>query len=69
MIVKIIQTNLLSHLNLEKFSYDKDGDHGEQILEALCASNTNLISLNLDFNRSWWTREDCILLLQAFFRQ
>ena len=69
MIVKIIQTNLLSHLNLEKFSYDKDGDHGEQILEALCASKTNLVSLNMSGNRSWWTREECIQLLQAFLRQ
>ena len=27
--VKIIQTNLLSHLNLERFSSDRDGEHGE----------------------------------------
>ena len=26
MIVKIIQTNLLTHLNLKSFSFDKDGE-------------------------------------------
>ena len=69
MIVKIIQTNLLSHLDLESFCLDKDGDQGEQILEALCASNINLKFFNLTGNRSWWTREGCIQLLQAFLRQ
>ncbi len=39
MVVKIIQINLLSHLSLESFSKDKDGEHGEEILEALCTSN------------------------------
>ena len=69
MIVKIIKTNLLSHLNLETFSRDQDGEHGEQILEALCASNINLIYLNLTGNRSWWMKEECVQLLQVFLRQ
>ena len=69
MIVNIIKTNLLSHLDLYYFSFDKDGEHGEQILEALCASNINLVSLVISNNRSWWTREECIQLLQAFLRQ
>ena len=63
MIVKIIQTNLLTHLNLEKFSFDKDGEHGEQILETLCASNINLVYLNMTTNRSWWIQEERIQLL------
>ena len=29
MIVKVIQTNLLSHLNLSNFSGKRDGEHGE----------------------------------------
>ena len=69
MIVKILQTNRISNLDLDSFSYDKDGDHEQQILEALCASNTNLVSLNMAGNISWWTRDECIQLLQAFLRQ
>ena len=44
----------------------KNGEHGEQILEALCATKINLIYLNISKNKSWWTREDCRQLLQAF---
>ena len=69
MIVKIVKTNLLSHLDLDDFSWDKNGDHGEQILEALCASNTNLVSLDISINKSWWIRDECIQLLQAFLLQ
>ena len=60
MIVNIIKTNLLSHLDLYYFNYDKDGEHGEQILEALCDSNINLVHLKIAGNISWWTREECI---------
>ena len=69
MVIKIIQTNLLSHLNLEKFSFDKDGEHGELILEALCASEIKLVSFNLAYNKVWWTRQECLQLLPVFLRQ
>ena len=29
MIIKIIKTNLLSHLDLYSFCYDRDEEHGE----------------------------------------
>ena len=63
MVVKIIQTNLLTHLNLEEFSLDKDGEHGEQILEALCASRINLVYLNLAGNEGWWSLEERMQML------
>lgn len=63
MVIKVINTNLLSYLNLQKFSFDNDADHGEQILEALCASNINLQHLDMSRNESWWTRQDCRELL------
>ena len=68
MIVKIVQTNLLAHLDLTAFSYTKDADHGEMILEALCSSNINLEHLYLSANRVWWESEECLQLLQAFLR-
>ena len=69
LVVKIIQTNLLSHLNLEAFSLNYDGEQGEQILEALCASNIKLVYLNMTENKGWWIQEGCIQLLQAFLRE
>ena len=70
MVVKIIRTNRLSHLNLQMLSYDQgNGEVGEQILEALCATNIDLIDFNLSFNKSWWKREECGQLLAAFLQK
>ena len=69
MIVKIIQTNLITLLNLDGFSLDKDGEHGEQILETLCASNIKLEYLNMSNTKVWWIQEERLQLLLAFLRE
>ena len=60
MVIQIINgCNTITHLDLEHFSYWKGQEHGDQIIEALQASEIKgLVSVNARMNESWWRGEN-----------